>query len=158
MNDRSARAQARVCVRDAREGRRTGVWCVAAAAALVAACLATVSCAGSGGGGSGILFVNATGGPLTVAGPGDEVVRVEPGKSATAAAWADAGALAVMEEGGSTAAYQVPLTRRGPLTITARGPRGQVAFDVSDPRQTTSAQDRQIQRDVIDRPRGTFNR
>ncbi len=115
-----------------------------------------------GGDSSGILFVNTTNQTLSVSPPGGEAITIEPGKSATAAAWGSANVLVVSETatGGPAAPgqYQVPLVRRGPATITARGPRGQLAFDVADPRQTTSAQDRQIRRDVIDRSRGQFHR
>ncbi|MFN0011954.1 MAG: hypothetical protein ACKVS8_09955 [Phycisphaerales bacterium] len=112
-------------------------------------------------GSSGVLFVNASTSTLSVAGGSGEAVVVAPGASATAPAWGTAGSLTVSETDSAGAAagrYSVPLVRSGPATITARGPRGQLLFDVADPRTETTAQERQIRRDVIDRPTGNFNR
>lgn len=118
-------------------------------------------CSGNGADASSVLFVNTTSRPLSVSTPGGEALTIEPGKSGTAAAWGTATVLVVNETqpaGAPGAEYKVPLVRRGPATITARGPQGQLAFDVADPRQQTSSQERQIRRDVIDRPRSHFNK
>ncbi len=118
-------------------------------------------CSGNNADASSVLFVNTTSQPLSVSVPGGEAVTIEPGKSGTAAAWGSATVLVVSETqpaGAPGGEYKVPLVRRGPATITARGPQGQLAFDVADPRQQTSAQERQIRRNVIDRPPSHFKK
>ncbi len=116
---------------------------------------------GCSSGTSGVLFVNTTASTLSIVAAGGEPVVVAPGGSASAPQWGTAGSLDISEtDGAGTVAgrYTVPLVRSGPATITARGPRGQLLFDVADPRAATTAQERQIRREVIDRPAGTFKR
>lgn len=124
-----------------------------AGAGLLGIALAFLGACASGSS-SNVLFVNATSSPLLVQAGANEPIAVAPGKSATSPLWASATSLTIIEgDAASPSAprYQVALARSGPATITARGPAGQVAFNVTDPRQDQDARERQIQRDVLER-------